>query len=261
MALLLSCRNSIVTTAAMGSTSPDAAPHAKAFVRLRPSLCRGKEIIAPSGMFCIAIPVDSASAPAVVSPASPLMTPPRTTPTAMPSGMLCRATARIIFIERGRRECGPSGLCSSMCWWGMTVSSSSRKHMPTAKPASTGHVLPMPSPACSSAGCSNDQKLAATITPDAKPSIALFMLSLMPLRSMKTIAAPRAVPRNGMVSPIIISIYCIALLCTSVAKLLKFAAGDAYLCNNNGTNVVVFTILSFFIITFALSACFAPCHE
>ena len=86
------------------------------------------------------------------------------------------------------------------------VSSSNRKQMPAAKPASTGQVLAMPSPTCSNAGCSSDQKQAATITPDAKPSIALFVRSVIPLRSMNTIDAPSAVPKKGIVSPIIVSI-------------------------------------------------------
>ncbi len=206
MAAVLSFIMNIVAIAAIGSTRPDTAPHAKAFPGLLPSSRSGTEMIAPSGMFCIAIPIDRASAPARVRSVLPLITPPKTTPTAIPSGMLCRPTARIIFIERGRRERGPSGRLSSTCWWGMTVSSSNRKHIPAAKPASTGHVLAMPSPVCSSAGCSSDQKLAATITPDAKPSIALFVFSLMPPRIMSTIDAPSAVPKNGMVSPMIVSI-------------------------------------------------------
>ena len=195
----------MVASAAMGSTRPDAAPHTNAVEGLLPSLRSGTEIIAPSGMFCIAIPIDSARAPARVRSVLPLNTPPKTTPTAIPSGMLCSATARIIFIERGRRERGPSGPLSSTCWCGMTVSSVKRKQMPAAKPVSTGHVLPMPLPTCSRAGCSSDQKLAATITPDAKPSIALLVFSLMPPRIISTIAAPIAVPRKGIVSPMIVS--------------------------------------------------------
>ena len=206
IAAVLSLSMNIVASAAMGSTSPDAAPHTNAFPGLLPSLRSGTEIIAPSGIFCIAIPIDRARAPAMVRSVFPLSTPPKTTPTAIPSGMLCRATARIIFIERGRRERGPSGRLSSTCWWGMTVSSSNKKHIPAAKPASTGQVLAMPSPTCSSAGCRSDQKQAATITPDAKPSIALFVRSVIPLRNMNTIDAPSAVPRKGIVSPIIVSI-------------------------------------------------------
>ena len=112
----LAPRKSIVAIAATGSTKPDSAPHVNALKRLFPSLRRGMDIIAPSGMFCIAIPVESANAPERVKAVSPPITPAKTTPTAMPSGMLCRATASIIFIERGKRDLGPSGLASSTCW-------------------------------------------------------------------------------------------------------------------------------------------------
>ena len=199
-------RNSIVAMAATGSTIPDTAPHVNAVNLLFPSLRKGTEIIAPSGMFCMAIPIDSASAPESVRLASPFMTPANTTPTAIPSGMLCRATASIILIERGKRDLGPSDLVSSTCWCGITVSSNNRKHIPAMKPASTGHALPNPSPDCSNAGCSNDQKLAATITPEAKPSMALFVRSEILSRSMKTIDAPIAVPDRGMINPIKVSI-------------------------------------------------------
>ena len=219
MAAELPFRMNIVASAAMGSTSPDAAPHTNALPGLLPSSRNGTEIMAPSGMFCIAIPIDNANAPAMVRSVLPLNTPPKTTPTAMPSGMLCSATARIIFIERGRRERGPSGRLSSMCWCGMMVSSNNRKHMPAAKPTSTGQVLPMPSPTCSSAGCNSDQKLAATITPDAKPSIALFVFSVIPLRSISTTDAPNTVPRKGIVSPMIVSM------------VLKFALLVACFCH------------------------------
>ena len=69
--------------------------------------------------------------------------------------------------------------------------------MPAAKPTSTGQVLPMPSPACSNAGCSSDQKLAATITPEAKPSSVFWMrlANLSPRNS--TIAEPAIVPTKG----------------------------------------------------------------
>ena len=206
MAAELSFRMNMVASAAMGSTSPDAAPQTNALPGLLPSSRSGTEIIAPSGMFWIAIPIDNANAPAMVRSVLPLSTPPKTTPTAIPSGMLCSATARIIFIERGRRERGPSGALSSMCWCGMIVSRNSRKQTPAANPVSTGHVLPMPSPTCSNAGCNSDQKLAATITPDANPSIALFVFSVIPLRIISTIAAPSAVPKKGIVSPMIVSI-------------------------------------------------------
>ena len=80
MAPLLLSRNSIVATAAIGSTSPDNAPIVNALDLLLPSLRNGTDIIAPSVMFCIAIS----------------------------SGIQCSATARIIFVERESGDCAPS---------------------------------------------------------------------------------------------------------------------------------------------------------
>ena len=157
-------------------------------------------------MFCMAIPKESANAPAAVRLVSPFSTPAKTTPTAIPSGILCRATARIIFIERGSFDLGPSAIFSSMCWCGMMLSRSNRKQIPAAKPARTGHEFENPSPLCSNAGWSKDQKLAATITPEANPSMALLSIPDILSRNMNTIAAPITVPRKGIVSPMIISI-------------------------------------------------------
>ena len=49
---------------------------------------KGIEIIAPSGKFCTAIPIERASAPAVEITASPARSPAYTAPTAIPSGRL-----------------------------------------------------------------------------------------------------------------------------------------------------------------------------
>ena len=48
----------------------------------------GIDIIAPSGKFCIAIPIAKAKAPAIVIPAFPIRAPAKVTPTAIPSGIL-----------------------------------------------------------------------------------------------------------------------------------------------------------------------------
>ena len=63
--------SSIVSIAAIGSTIPDSVPIINDVVFLYPSLFSGIDIIAPSGKFCIAIPIDRASAPAYVIPAFP----------------------------------------------------------------------------------------------------------------------------------------------------------------------------------------------
>ena len=48
---------------------------------------RGIEIIAPSGKFCIAIPIANVNAPITVKVVLPEYAPAKTTPTAIPSGM------------------------------------------------------------------------------------------------------------------------------------------------------------------------------
>ena len=55
----------------------------------------------------------------------------------------------------------------------------------------------------SMAGISSDHIDAATITPEAKPNISF--LGLLPISCFikKTVAAPSAVPKNGIVSPCI----------------------------------------------------------
>lgn len=81
-------RKNMVANAATGSTSPDSAPQVNAVRLLFFSLRRGMDIMAPSGMFCMAIPMESAKAPVMVRLVSPFITPAKTTPTAIPSGML-----------------------------------------------------------------------------------------------------------------------------------------------------------------------------
>ena len=56
----------MVMAAAAGSTMPETAPIQNAFPLLIPSLFIGKEIIAPSGKFWMAIPIDKAKADAIV---------------------------------------------------------------------------------------------------------------------------------------------------------------------------------------------------
>ena len=54
--------NIIVINAAIGSTAPDKTPNTNVFSFLIPHCLNGKDIMAPSGKFCIAIPIDSAIA-------------------------------------------------------------------------------------------------------------------------------------------------------------------------------------------------------
>ena len=50
---------------------PDNVPYIKDFNRDTPVLLKGMDTIAPSGKFCIAIPIDKASAPMAVIPLLP----------------------------------------------------------------------------------------------------------------------------------------------------------------------------------------------
>ena len=85
-----------------GSTIPLRLPKRNDFIRLLPSARMGIDMIAPSGMFCIAIPSDMARAAAAVIPAPLCMAPASTTPTAMPSGRLCMVTASESIAVRDR---------------------------------------------------------------------------------------------------------------------------------------------------------------
>ena len=133
----------------------------------------GMEMIAPSGKFWMAMPMASANAPAVEISALPESMPASTTPTAMPSGRLCSATASTSILDLPRPQWQPSGQSESMCMWGMSVSSNSRKPMPARKPTAAGsQAMPPEASAISMDGISSDHTEAAIITPDAKPSSA-----------------------------------------------------------------------------------------
>ncbi len=65
----------MVARAAMGSTMPEAVPYHRALGFDRPEDLRGMEMMAPSGMFCSAMPMDSARAEAMEMPGSPMARP------------------------------------------------------------------------------------------------------------------------------------------------------------------------------------------
>lgn len=100
---------------ATGSTTPDKAPYKNDFPLLFPSLLSGIEMMAPSGKFWIAIPRDRAKAPATESVVLPAAAPAKTTPTAIPSGILCKVTAKTSIAVFFKRERGPSGTSVSKC--------------------------------------------------------------------------------------------------------------------------------------------------
>ena len=80
--------------APIGSTTPLRDPNTNDFHRLLPAARIGIEIMAPSGMFCMAMPNDTEMAAAKDMCEEPFSAPANTTPTAIPSGRLCMVTAR-----------------------------------------------------------------------------------------------------------------------------------------------------------------------
>ena len=95
--------------------SPDKTPYKNERPFRTFSARRGMDTIAPSGKFCMAMPTDSASAPAADICPSPAKYPAYTAPTAIPSGMLCSATASTSMVVRFKRLFGPSGTELSGC--------------------------------------------------------------------------------------------------------------------------------------------------
>ena len=65
----------MTSTAPTGSTTPDRTPYTKALAFDMPRARSGMEIIAPSGKFWIAIPMDSARAPLSATASFPIFSP------------------------------------------------------------------------------------------------------------------------------------------------------------------------------------------
>ena len=64
--LLLPVQEKAESIPAIGSTIPDNTPYTKALSFELPVLCNGMDMIAPSGKFCMAIPIASERAAALV---------------------------------------------------------------------------------------------------------------------------------------------------------------------------------------------------
>ena len=111
---------------------------------------------------------------------------------------MCIVTASESMAVRERCDRTPSGLAESMCRWGVRVSMSSRKNMPSRKPPAAGSTLHLPAPAfISMQGMSSDHTEAATMTPEAKPSSTFCSRGDISWRMKKTNAEPSIVPRKG----------------------------------------------------------------
>ena len=164
-----------------------------------PSPTSGMDTIAPSGKFCMAIPIESANAPVIETPTSPMAAPAYTTPTAIPSGMLWSVTANIIIVVFCNFALTPSGLSLSKCRCGIKVSRTSRNTIPRTNPISAGtHAIFPCASAMSMDGMSSDHMDAAIMTPAANPSSAFSTIGDIFSFIRNTIAAPRVVPANGI---------------------------------------------------------------
>ena len=160
--------------------------------RLYPSLLRGSATLAPSGKFCSPIPSARMPAPTRVEPGTPMAAPPKATPTAMPSGMLCRVTALTSRMLRLRDALLPAAAVTKLDL-SSSLSATIMNRPPVTNPRAGRTHWDFPSsPHSSMAGARSDQKLAAIITPAPKPSMILSTF-LFTSRKKKTTAAPRAV--------------------------------------------------------------------
>ena len=144
---------------------------------------------APSGKFWMPIPRARATAAVSWAGVSPWEASAKEMPTAIPSGMLWRVTARTrrgVRRPRWRKDSGVS--------WGSRASMASRKAMPRTDPPAAGTHPTMPMASASSmAGIRRLHMLAAIITPAAKPSMIRCSPAPAVRRKRKTVAAPRVV--------------------------------------------------------------------
>ena len=191
-----------VIKAPMGSTAPESAPSANAFLRVAPSAFSGRETTAPSGKFWMAMPMESANAAESVMATFPESQPAKTMPTAMPSGKLWSVTASVSIVVRLSFALGPSGVWLPKCKCGVILSKMNRNKMPAQNPTAAGAKANFPK--CSlalMAGRSRLQTDAATMTPAANAKSPRLRFCFICPRIKNTQAAPRTVPKNGMVRP------------------------------------------------------------
>ena len=171
-----------------GSTSPEAAPAAKARHLDLPSCASGRLTAAPSGMFCSPMPSARASAPLMAS-GSPRRASAAARPTTMPSGRLCRVTASTI------RPLRPGPAFSRRP---ASVSSRKSPTAPSSRPTAGGtHAGSGPCSARSMAGKSRLHTLAASMMPAAMPQSIRRVAGSPVFRSRNTPAAPAVVQSIG----------------------------------------------------------------
>ena len=102
-------------------------------------------------------------------------------------------------------HCIPSGQVAFTCKWGRIWSIMSKKPIPIRNPTTAGTKPSFPM--CSDIsmdGIKSDQTEAATITPEANPSMIFCIFGGMDPFKKNTQAAPRVVPTMGtMISKIV----------------------------------------------------------
>ena len=146
---------------------------------LKPSLLRGIDIIAPSGKFWIAIPIERAIAEARVTALASFITAAKTIPIAIPSGMLWITTDNTSFVVLlSLYFLVPSSFLLLICICGTILSKENKNKIPTSTPTAAGINDNFPIFwDISIEGIINDHTAAAIITPDANPrSILLTIL-------------------------------------------------------------------------------------
>ena len=104
----------MTSKAPTGSTIPLRPPMRKDLMREFPAARIGIEMMAPSGTFWTAIPIAVAIAAAGAIAIPSLIAPATSTPTAIPSGILCIVTAKASMAVFEIFDFGPSGLSSPM---------------------------------------------------------------------------------------------------------------------------------------------------
>ena len=154
------------------------------------------------------MPSDKVIAPAIDMPVFSARAPASTTPTAIPSGMLCSVTASTNMVERPKPVLTPSGTDESIWMCGTTLSNSSNEKIPARKPTVAGtHPTPPLSTVMSIDGSRSDHTEAAIITPEANPNSSFCNHGAISRRSKNTIAAPSEVPKKGTRRPYATSQY------------------------------------------------------
>ena len=142
---ITSCAARIVTTAPIGSTTPESTPPAKALPLLSPSARRGIEMMAPSGKFWMAMPRDRGPALAAVICALPAKAGIHHTD--------CHALRDIVQGHRqyhhrsaAQSAFGPSASSLPTCGWGYQMIQCKQNSTPNQNPANAGEKAKPPQP-------------------------------------------------------------------------------------------------------------------